>query len=418
MEMLKLIEKKKRGKVLSDQELHEMIAAYVRHQIPDYQMSAFLMAVWFQGMDMAETLALCDAMIQSGATLDLSGISGVKCDKHSSGGVGDKTTLVLAPLVSACGATVAKMSGRGLGHTGGTIDKLESIPGLRTDLDPETFYHQAKTIHLVISAQSSQLVPADGMLYALRDVSGTVDSMPLIAASIMSKKIAAGCDAILLDVKYGEGAFMHDRAQAEALSQCMEEIGRQFGRDVKCVLSDMNMPLGNAIGNILEVKEAISTLRGNGPQALQALCEDEGSIMLMQAKLAASYPEGKAMIRAAMQDGRGLRRFREMVKAQGGDVSCIDDPSRFASAPFIFTVNSSCDGEVRMIHALAIGTLAMELGAGRQSLHDTIDPRVGIVLLCHKDMKVCRGDPIAQVHAASPLDQQWLDRLQKAIEIR
>ena len=281
--MLKLIEKKKRGKVLSDQELHEMIAAYVRHQIPDYQMSAFLMAVWFQGMDMAETLALCDAMIQSGATLDLSGISGVKCDKHSSGGVGDKTTLVLAPLVSACGATVAKMSGRGLGHTGGTIDKLESIPGLRTDLDPETFYHQAKTIHLVISAQNSQLVPADGMLYALRDVSGTVDSMPLIAASIMSKKIAAGCDAILLDVKYGEGAFMHDRAQAEALSQCMKEIGRQFGRDVKCVLSDMNMPLGNAIGNILEVKEAISTLRGNGPQALQALCEDEGSIMLMQA---------------------------------------------------------------------------------------------------------------------------------------
>ena len=325
--MLKLIEKKKRGKALSDQELHEMIAAYVRHQIPDYQMSAFLMAVWFQGMDMAETLALCDAMIQSGATLDLSGISGVKCDKHSSGGVGDKTTLVLAPLVSACGATVAKMSGRGLGHTGGTIDKLESIPGLRTDLDPETFYHQAKTIHLVISAQSSQLVPADGMLYALRDVSGTVDSMPLIAASIMSKKIAAGCDAILLDVKYGEGAFMHDRAQAEALSQCMKEIGRQFGRDVKCVLSDMNMPLGNAIGNILEVKEAISTLRGNGPQALQALCEDEGSIMLMQAKLAASYPEGKAMIRAAMQDGRGLCRFREMVKAQGGDVSCIDDPS-------------------------------------------------------------------------------------------
>lgn len=416
--MLKLIEKKKRGKALSDQELHEMIAAYVRHQIPDYQMSAFLMAVWFQGMDMAETLALCDAMIQSGATLDLSGISGVKCDKHSSGGVGDKTTLVLAPLVSACGATVAKMSGRGLGHTGGTIDKLESIPGLRTDLDPETFYHQAKTIHLVISAQNSQLVPADGMLYALRDVSGTVDSMPLIAASIMSKKIAAGCDAILLDVKYGEGAFMHDRAQAEALSQCMKEIGRQFGRDVKCVLSDMNMPLGNAIGNILEVKEAISTLRGNGPQALQALCEDEGSIMLMQAKLAASYPEGKAMIRAAMQDGRGLRRFREMVKAQGGDVSCIDDPSRFASAPFIFTVNSSCDGEVRMIHALAIGTLAMELGAGRQSLHDTIDPRVGIVLLCHKDTKVCRGDPIAQVHAASPLDQQWLDRLQKAIEIR
>lgn len=418
MDMLKLIEKKKRGEALTDAQIHELIAAYVRHDIPDYQMSAFLMAVWFQGMTMPETLSLCDAMIRSGETMDLSSIEGIACDKHSSGGVGDKTTLVLAPLVSACGAAVAKMSGRGLGHTGGTIDKLESIPGLRTDLDPDAFCRQVKEIRLAISAQSGRLVPADGMLYALRDVSGTVDSLPLIASSIMSKKIAAGCGAILLDVKYGEGAFMRERAQAEELCACMKEIGRHFGRDVQTVLSDMNDPLGNAIGNILEVKEAIMTLRGEGPQDLQELCEEEGAIMLMQAHIAADEQSGRAMIRSAIRDGSGLCRFREMVIAQGGDVRFIDEPQRFAQAPCICPLYSRKSGTIQQVHALAVGTLAMELGAGRRDLQAHIDPRVGIVLKHKKGDMVRSGEALAEVHAAAMPDERWLRRLQDAFAIR
>lgn len=418
MRMYDIIHKKREGGELTREELRFFVLGFTRGEIPDYQASALLMAIFFRGMTRRETGDLTLEMAGSGDRVDLSALPGVKVDKHSTGGVGDKTSLIIGPIAAACGVTIAKMSGRGLGHTGGTVDKLESIPGLRTDIPRQEFFDIVKRTGLSIIGQSGNLCPADKKLYALRDVTATVESLPLIASSIMSKKIAAGCGAILLDVKYGEGAFMRERTQAEELCACMKEIGRHFGRDVQTVLSDMNDPLGNAIGNILEVKEAIMTLRGEGPQDLQELCEEEGAIMLMQAHIAADEQSGRAMIRSAIRDGSGLRRFREMVSAQGGDVRFIDEPQRFAQAPCICPLYSRKSGTIQQVHALAVGTLAMELGAGRRDLQAHIDPRVGIVLKHKKGDTVCSGEALAEVHAAAMPDERWLRRLQDAFAIR
>lgn len=410
MTALELIEKKKYGGRLNQEELHTLIEGYVQGRIPDYQMSAFLMAVWFQGMDEEEISLLTQEMIASGDQLDLSDIPGVKCDKHSTGGVGDKTTLVLAPLVAACGGKVAKMSGRGLGHTGGTIDKLEAIPGFQVTLSEEAFRQQVRTIGLALIAQSDTLVPADRMLYALRDVSGSVDSLPLIASSIMSKKLACGTDTILLDVKYGEGAFMRDLTQARRLAETMIHIGHRFHKDVRAIVSAMNEPLGYAIGNLLEVKEAIDTLQGKGPSDLQELCLDAGSMMLVQAKVVSDRSGGRAMLKQAIKDGSAFAAFCAMVEAQGGDVSYVRHPKRFAQAAFITPLSSPVSGYVKELHALSLGQLAMELGAGRKELGDTIDPSVGIVLTHKIGDAVEEGEPLAFIHSQKPLSEQWKKR--------
>ncbi len=415
--IIELIEKKKRGEALSAPEIHAMIHAYVNKEIADYQMSAFLMAVWFQGMNMDEMIALCDAMMHSGEVLDLSDLDGVTCDKHSTGGVGDKTSIVLVPLVAACGGIIAKMSGRGLGHTGGTIDKLESIPGFQTEVAPSDFKRQVREIHAAIVGQSSRFVVADQMLYALRDVTATVDSLPLIATSILSKKLAAGSDVILLDVKYGEGAFMKTKADAQLLADTMCAIGAHFQRKVRAVISDMNEPLGHAIGNTLEVLEAIDTLQGRGPDDFRTLCIEEAGILLAMADLAADESEGRQRARSALEDGSAFAMLCQMVEAQGGDVRYVKEPQRFAKAPYIKQLPALKEGMIRALHARSFGELAMELGAGRKCKGDRIDPRVGIVLH-HKCGETVAADTcIATIHANRELSEDWIRRFYEAVEI-
>ena len=380
MRIVDVIIKKRDGKELSDEEIRFFINGYVNGEITDYQASALAMAIFFKGMNKREIATLTDAMEHSGDVMDLSSIPGIKVDKHSTGGVGDKTSLVLGPMVAACGGVVAKMSGRGLGHTGGTLDKLESIPGLNVYMSDEKFKKQVKDINIAIAGQTGELVPADKKLYALRDVTGTVESIPLIASSVMSKKLASGSDAILLDVTFGEGAFMKNIDEARELAKTMVEIGNSLNRNTCAVLSDMNEPLGFAVGNSLEVKEAINSLNGNGPKDLMELCYTCGSIMLMQSNIAKTKEEAHAMLKDAIDSKKALNVFKKMVKAQGGDETYIDHPEKFEISKNIIEVKSDKEGYVNRINALEIGEASMKLGAGRETMKDIIDMSSGIIL--------------------------------------
>ena len=415
--MVDIIERKRNGATLTEEEIRFFVKGYVSGDIPDYQASALTMAIYFQGMNKEETAILTDAMMHSGDTIDLSSIEGVKVDKHSTGGVGDKTSLVVGPLVAAYGVKVAKMSGRGLGHTGGTLDKLESIPGLRIALTQEEFIKQVNEIGLAIIGQSKQIVPADKKLYALRDVTATVESIPLIASSIMSKKLAAGTDAILLDVKYGRGAFMKTLERARELARAMVEIGDSLGRDTRAVISDMNQPLGKAVGNALEVKEAIATLNGHGPDDFVYLCIDACGIMLSQAGVVKTRQEGEELGRKAIADGRGLEKLCQMVEAQGGDASYIRDPSKFEVAKNIVPVIATKGGYVAHIDSLAIGVGAMKLGAGRETMDDVIDMASGIMLEKKVEDRVEKGDVLCYLHTNKDDYKEVYDEVLNAYEI-
>ncbi len=399
MRMVDIIEKKREGLALAPREIRFVIDGYSKDEIPDYQMSAFLMAVYFQGMTAEETAELTMAMAESGEQIDLSKIDGIKVDKHSTGGVGDTTTLILAPLVAAVGVPVAKMSGRGLGHTGGTIDKLEAVPGFHVEVSEEQFIKLVNKNKLAVVGQSGNLAPADKKIYSLRDVTATVNSIPLIASSIMSKKIAAGADAIVLDVKVGSGAFMKKMEDAQALASTMVEIGEKVGRKTAAVISDMNQPLGFAVGNALEVKEAIDTLKGRGPADLHELCLVLGSKMVVLAGKAQTETEAHAMLEEVIENGKAVEAFKAFLAAQGGDASVVDHPEKLPNAKYKIPILSEKAGFVKGIAADEIGTAAMLLGAGRATKDSVIDLSVGVVL--HKKMgdKVRKDEPIATIHS-------------------
>ena len=399
MRMVDLIIKKREGHALTREEIAFWIDGYVNGVIPDYQVSAMNMAILFKGMTEEEVINLTDLMEHSGETLDLSSLKGVKVDKHSTGGVGDKTSLVLGPMVAACGATFAKLSGRGLGHTGGTLDKLESIPGLTIQVNGDRFINQVNKIGIAIAGQTQSLVPADKKMYALRDVTGTVESIPLIAASVMSKKLAAGTDAILLDVTLGNGAFMKDIDQARTLAKLMVKIGNGLKRDTRAVLSNMNEPLGLAVGNALEVKEAIAALHGEGPEDLMELCYITGSIMLEQAHICKNHEEGRKMLEECIKDGSAFNKFLEMVSAQGGDVEYILHPEKFAVAKNIIPIYAKEEGYVKEINALEIGLSSMTLGGGRETLDDVIDMAAGIMLNKKVGDYVKEGEALCYLHS-------------------
>ncbi len=399
MRMVDLIIKKREGHALTREEIAFWIDGYVNGIVPDYQVSAMNMAILFKGMTEEEVINLTDLMEHSGETLDLSNLKGVKVDKHSTGGVGDKTSLVLGPMVAACGATFAKLSGRGLGHTGGTLDKLESIPGLTIQVNGDRFINQVNKIGIAIAGQTQSLVPADKKMYALRDVTGTVESIPLIAASVMSKKLAAGTDAILLDVTLGNGAFMKDINQARVLAKLMVKIGNGLKRDTRAVLSNMNEPLGLAVGNALEVKEAIAALHGEGPEDLMELCYIAGSIMLEQAHICKDYEEGRKMLEECIKDGSAFNKFLEMVAAQGGDVEYILHPEKFNMAKNIIPIYAQEEGYVKGINALEIGLSSMTLGGGRETLDDVIDMSAGIMLNKKIGDYVKEGEVLCYLHS-------------------
>ena len=373
--------------------------AYTAGDVPDYQMAAFCMAVYFRGLTDAETFALTDAMIRSGETIDLRAAIGRKVvDKHSTGGVGDKTSLAVGPIVAACGVPFGKMSGRGLGHTGGTLDKLESIPGYEIELPLERFVAQIRDVGLAIVGQTADLVPADKKLYALRDVTATVDNVSLIAASIMSKKLAGGADAIVLDVKVGDGAFMKTVGDARVLAEEMIELGRRAGREVVCLLTDMDQPLGRTVGNALEVREAVATLRGEGPPDFTELVLDACARLLALSDLGVDLAEGRARAEAAVEDGSALDAYSRWIGAQGGD----PDEAALPTAPVVRTVTAERDGHVDSLGAIAVGRAALRLGAGRRTKEDAIDHAVGIVCLAKRGDPVSTGEPLAEVHARDP----------------
>ncbi len=399
MKMYDLIVKKKRGGALTEEEIDWMIRAYTDGDVPDYQMSAMMMAICFVGMTDEETKDLTLAMAHSGDMLDLSAINGIKVDKHSTGGVGDKTSLVLAPLVASLGIPVAKMSGRGLGHTGGTIDKLESFTGFSTSLTPEQFIRNVNTIHIAIAGQTANLAPADKKLYALRDVTGTVDQMSLIASSIMSKKLASGADAIVLDVKTGDGAFMKKEADAIHLAEEMVSIGKLAGKDVSAVISDMDQPLGCAVGNALEVREAIDTLRNQGPADLRELVLVLGSYMVVKAGAADDLSLARTMLEESLSNGRAFEVFKEFVRAQGGDPNEAEHPELLPAARFQETVPAPGDGYVADIATEEIGKICLLLGGGRETKESRIDLSVGLVLCKKKGDAVRKGEPLAVIHA-------------------
>ncbi len=405
MRAIDIIAKKRDNLELSTEEISYFIENYTRGDIPDYQASAWLMAVYLRGMSRRETIDLTMAMVRSGDTLDLSDVIPVSVDKHSSGGVGDKTSLIVLPIVAACGVPVAKMSGRGLGFSGGTLDKLESIKGYRVALTTEEFREQARTVGVVLSGQSADLAPADGKLYALRDVTGTVQSLPLIASSIMSKKIAAGADAIVLDVKVGLGAFMTRIDEAKELAQLMVDIGEGVGRRVVALLSDMNQPLGNAAGNALEVVEAIDCLHGGGSNDLQEHCLAVAAHMLRLArKNEAPYAMAECMAEAAdtLSNGKAFAKFRELVAAQGGDVGMIDDPTKLPRASIIETIPATGDGYVAQLNAMQVGMAVIDLGGGRERKDQAIDHAVGVIV--HKKVgdAIAVGDIVFTLHANDP----------------
>ncbi len=398
MRMVDIIEKKRDGGRLSKEEIDFFVKGYTDGSIPDYQASALAMAILFNDMDKEETASLTEAMMHSGDTIDLSSIKGVKVDKHSTGGVGDKTSLVLGPLVASCGAKLAKMSGRGLGHTGGTLDKMESVPGTSVSLSEESFIRQVNSIGIAIIGQTAEIDPADKKLYALRDVTGTVESIPLIASSIMSKKLASGADTILLDVKFGSGAFMKTLDRARLLAKTMVEIGGALHRDTRAILTDMDEPLGMAVGNNLEVKEAIATLQGKGPRDLVELVTTAGAIMLEQAKIVSSQQEGRKRIETAIEDGSGFAKLVELFKAQGGDVSYLYDPSKFPLAKNVIPVYAKEGGYVSKIDSLSIGVTSMKLGGGRATMEDVIDMSAGILLNKKIGESVEEGELLASLY--------------------
>lgn len=415
--MVDLIHKKQLNQPLTEAEINYIIDGYTEGTIPDYQMSAFNMAVYFTGMTKEEVSYLTLAMAHSGDMLDLSAINGVKVDKHSTGGVGDTTTLILAPLVAACGIPVAKMSGRGLGHTGGTIDKLEVIPGFKHELTTEEFIEIVNTHQVAVVGQTGNLTPADKKIYALRDVTSTVQSIPLIASSIMSKKIAAGADAIVLDVKVGDGAFMKTLEEAEQLARTMVEIGNYVDRKTLAVISNMDQPLGYAVGNTLEVLEAVDTLRGEGPEDLTELCYILGAQMLMAAGETDRIDEGKAILKEKIESGEALEKFREFITAQGGDAGFIDQPSLLGEAAFKVDFKAEKSGLVSHWVADLVGEAAMVLGAGRAVKEDQIDPVVGIVLQAKVGDRVEKGDTLAVIHSNQEDVSEAVDRLKKAVTI-
>jgi pyrimidine-nucleoside phosphorylase len=393
-----LIQRKRDGAELLSDELTELVLGYARGDVPDYQMAAFCMAVFFRGLSERETFTLTEAMVASGETIDLGAQLGRKVvDKHSTGGVGDKTSLAVGPIVAACGVPFGKMSGRGLGHTGGTLDKLESIPGFRTELSLQEFVNQVRDIGIAIVGQTADLVPADKMLYGLRDVTATVDQISLISASIMSKKLAAGAQAIVLDVKVGDGAFMKAIEDARLLAETMIAIGSHAGREVTCLLTDMDQPLGAAVGNALEVREARATVRGEGPPDFTELVLDACSRLLAYSDLGIDESEGRKRAEAVVTDGGADEMWRRWIEAQGGTA----DEDALPTAPIVCTVESPADGFVGSLGAIAVGTAAVHLGAGRRAKEDTIDHGVGIVLHAKRGDQVATGQPLAEVHAAT-----------------
>lgn len=399
MRMYDIIMKKRDGEELTKEEINYFVQGYTKGEIPDYQVSALMMAIYFKKMNKRETADLTMAMVNSGEILDLSKIKGIKVDKHSTGGVGDTTTLVLGPMVAASGVPVAKMSGRGLGHTGGTIDKLESIKGFSVEMTDEKFIDNVNNVGLVVGAQTKDLAPADKKLYALRDVTATVDNISLIASSIMSKKIAAGADAIVLDVKTGSGAFMKTIDDSFALAKEMVDIGTAVGRDTVAVISDMDEPLGFAVGNAIEVKEAIDTLKGKGPKDLYELCMTLGSNMLVLAKRAKDEKEARKILEKTIEDGSALKKLKEFVKAQGGDPAYIDNPELLPKAKYEIEVKSKESGYVSKIVADEIGLAALALGAGRETKDSKVDLSVGVLLKRKVSDAVKKGDTIAVIYA-------------------
>lgn len=399
MRMVDLILKKKRGEALTKEEIDFVVTNFVNGEIPDYQMSAFLMAVCFKGMTKEETAIFTDAFAHSGDMVDLSAIKGIKVDKHSTGGVGDKTTLVIAPIVASCGAKVAKMSGRGLGHTGGTIDKLEAIPGFNTTIDKDRFFEIVNEIGVSVIGQSGNLTPADKKCYALRDVTGTVDSIPLIAISIMSKKLAAGSDCILLDVKTGSGAFMKTVDDSIELAKTMVDIGTNCGRKVAALITDMDIPLGDNIGNALEVIEAIETLKGQGPKDLTEVCIELAANMLYMAEMG-DIDKCRKMVKDKIESGEALQVLAKMAKAQGGDPEYILHPEKFTIAPVKVEVKAEKDGFISHMDAEGIGISSTMLGAGRETKESVIDFGAGIKLVKKTHDKVSKGDTIAILYTS------------------
>jgi pyrimidine-nucleoside phosphorylase len=413
MRIVDLIEKKRDGKELTKEEISFIIKGYTNGDIPDYQMSALTMAIYFKGMTKQERAQLTMEMVHSGDTIDLS----IKVDKHSTGGVGDTTTLVLGPLVAAVGVPVAKMSGRGLGHTGGTIDKLEAVPGFHVEIENDEFIKLVNQNKIAVIGQSGNLTPADKKLYALRDVTATVDSIPLIASSIMSKKIAAGADAIVLDVKTGAGAFMKDLDDARELARAMVEIGNAVGRKTMAVISDMSQPLGYAIGNALEIKEAIDTLKGEGPEDLHELCLTLGSYMVFLAEKASSLEEARAMLEEVIQNGKALETMKVFLEAQGGDGSVVDDPGKMPQASYKVELEAKEDGYVSEIVADSVGVAAMWLGAGRATKESEIDLAVGLMLNKKIGDAVKKGDSLVTIYTNQKDVEQVKAKLYESIKV-
>ena len=414
MDIVQIIIDKKDGKALSKEQIHYFIKNYVDGKIPDYQASALLMAITINGMNSKETSDLTEEMRVSGEVWDLSDIPGLKIDKHSTGGVGDKVSLILGPLVASCGAKMAKMSGKGLGHTGGTLDKMESIPGVKINLTKDEFKKQVKEIGLAIIGQDKTIDPADKKIYSLRDVTGTVQSIPLIASSIMSKKLASGADCILLDVKCGKGAFMKTYEDAKILATEMVNIGKNLNKDVKAEITDMNQPLGKAVGNNLEIKEVIETLKGNGPKDLEDICLSSGSILLVQAKIFKTTEEARKALIENIKNGKAFEKFKEFIKAQGGDITYIDHPEKFQICKNLIEIKSEDEGYVKTIDALAIGLGSCHLGGGRLTMEDTIDMSAGIILNKKVGDQVKKGELLCTLHTNKDNVESVVEQVKKA----
>lgn len=413
MDMNSILEKKKRGEKLDEEEIRYFVSGFTEGRIPDYQASAFLMAAFINGLDREETVTLTMAMRDSGDVIDLSSVAGIKVDKHSTGGVGDKTTLIAGPLAAACGVPVAKMSGRGLGFTGGTIDKLEAIPGFSTSMDQESFIKQVNDIGIALTGQTGVIAPADKKMYALRDVTATVDSLPLITSSIMSKKLASGSDAIVLDVKTGSGAFMKEKEDAAALARLMTEIGNAAGKKTMAVISSMEQPLGCYVGNRLEVVESVETLKGRGPEDLTELSLAIAGLMIYAAEKAESFEEGRKKAEKALAEGSGLEKFRQFIKAQGGDENITDDYLLMPEAAYKKQVLAEKAGYVQALDGMKVGNASQHSGAGRAVKEDEIDHAAGIILLKKTGDQVAEGEVLAQVCGN---DEQKVSRALEELE--
>ena len=417
MRIVDIIIKKKNNLPLTKEEIHFVIDGYVKGEIPDYQISPLLMAICFNGLNTEEQVALTKEMLESGEQVDLSSIDGICVDKHSTGGVGDKTTLVVGPLFASCGLKLAKMSGRGLGHTGGTLDKLESIPGFSINIESEDFYKQVRETSIAVIGQTANITPADKKLYALRDVTGTVDSIGLIASSIMSKKLASGAKSIILDVKVGDGAFMKNIDQAKELANAMINIGRSYGRNMVVVLSDMEQPLGNMVGNSIEVIEAIETLKGRGPESFRNFCFDLVSELLVETKVTKTKEEALQLVKSKIESGEALDKLRQMISYQHGNPNVIDDYTLFPQASNKVPVKATQEGYIKNLNALEIGISAMMLGAGRESKDDIIDLAVGVELVKKVGDQVKEGDTLAYLYSNGKNEKQAYDRVLNSYKI-